>query len=649
MPRVANTNYTSSPLYSDGSDVDLSDNDPTYVCDDLSQKRPRNYIFPSSSSDTDMSTKHCTSIKKGRKRQNNTANWKQNKAKRRRNKGGSYTSLSKTRKVVPSRCLKPPCTNKCKHKCSEKIDTNARYDLFHSYWELGDLYKQRAFISSCMVDIKAKYKYTNAEKPRNPNKAYYFNVSNENIRVCKTFFKSTLDVSERMVYTTQQKITDGGFVQEDFRGKHANHKKNSENLVKDIKEHINSIPRVDSHYVRATTSRQYIDGGKTIKDLYADFEEHQKLNKREVGNYMAYYKVFTTDFNLAFHQPKKDMCDLCLSYQNVTGETKINLEQKYQQHLQEKELSRKEKKIDRMNVSQFQKVAVYDLQAVLQCPRGDSSAFYYKSKLNSYNLTVTELTRPDANKGAYEHVHCFFWSESDAKRGAVEIGTCIWKYFEHITKDSEKPLNVIFYSDNCAGQNKNKFITTLYMYAVNFFNIESITHKFLIRGHTQNEADSVHSLIEKEVKKNLKSGPIYTPTQYVTLIKSSKKNGPPIHVNELTFESFFDLKALQEDWGFNYAINETSEKINWNDFKIIMAKKEEPFNFYYKTSYQDENYKIVNVRNKRRKLKLASEISLKKAYMEKQEISTNKKKDLKELISKGLIPSFYVNFYNSIF
>lgn len=49
--------------------------------------------------------------------------------------------------------------------------------------------------------------------------------------------------------------------------------------------------------------------------------------------------------------------------------------------------------------------------------------------------------------------------------------------------------DIIFYSDNCLGQNKNKFIASLYLYASLVLNINTIRHKFLIVGHTQNEGD----------------------------------------------------------------------------------------------------------------------------------------------------------------
>ena len=97
---------------------------------------------------------------------------------------------------------------------------------------------------------------------------------------------------------------------------------------------------------------------------------------------------------------------------------------------------------------------------------------------------------------------------------------------------------IIFYSDNCAGQQKNKFMLALYIYAVKMFGIDSITHKFLVKGHTQNEADSAHSLIERQVKRILKSGPICSPETFVTAIRAAKKKGDPFKVKEFCYKDF---------------------------------------------------------------------------------------------------------------
>lgn len=450
-----------------------------------------------------------------------------------------------------------------------------------------------------------------------------------------------------MIHTVRTNTNENGFVLEERRGKHGHNKKISPELVADIKRHIDSIPRMESHYLRAKTTKEYIAGGKTIKDLYRDFSELQSVNGKDIGNYITYYKIFTTEYNIGFFCPKKDQCDLCTSFENSDNNQKFLIEPKYKNHLKEKALSRAEKLQDRMSADNDNKVVVYDLEAVLQCPRGETSAFYYKSKINSFNLTMTELNNKNT-KNAYDNVQCYFWTEIEAKRGAIEIGTCVWEFLKKSSDRGTDSMNIIFYSDNCCGQNKNKYIATLYLYAVQILNINSITHKFLIRGHTQNEADSVHSLIEKEVKKNLKSGPIYTPDQYVTLIKSAKKCNPPINVHEMTYNMFVDLKDLQEEWGYNYTINTDGQTVNWNEIKQLKTCKGNPFTFFYKNSYEDESFKEVNVRNKRKKMKNEVDIMIKQAYSERQTLSANKKKDLKELLTKGLIPAYYDFYYNTI-
>jgi type IV secretory pathway VirB4 component len=84
-------------------------------------------------------------------------------------------------------------------------------------------------------------------------------------------------------------------------------------------------------------------------------------------------------------------------------------------------------------------------------------------------------------------------------------------------------LEIVLYSDNCCGQQKNRFFISMYMHIVTHFKIKSITHKFLITGHTQSEGDNVHWIIEKAVKRHLKSEAIYVPAQYVTIIHRERE------------------------------------------------------------------------------------------------------------------------------
>ncbi|KAG8177403.1 hypothetical protein JTE90_014851 [Oedothorax gibbosus] len=49
--------------------------------------------------------------------------------------------------------------------------------------------------------------------------------------------------------------------------------------------------------------------------------------------------------------------------------------------------------------------AVYDLQAILQIPKGQISLFFYKSRINCLNLTVSDLRAKD--------VVCYFGDETE--------------------------------------------------------------------------------------------------------------------------------------------------------------------------------------------------------------------------------------------
>lgn len=72
----------------------------------------------------------------------------------------------------------------------------------------------------------------------------------------------------------------------------------------------------------------------------------------------------------------------------------------------------------------------------------------------------------------------------------------------------------------------------MYIYAVSNLDIGSIEHKFLITGHSQNEGDSMHSCIEKEKTRVLKSGPVYVPSQWAPIVKMAKKRKPQYEVKE---------------------------------------------------------------------------------------------------------------------
>lgn len=570
--------------------------------------------------------------KSTKKRKSNIDEWLTNKAKTLRNTGKLYTSRSKSRKNIPARHLKPPCGEKCKLECTKKITNATRTKIFECYWQLGDLSLQRNFIHKHITPIIPAFRFSGKAQPRNVNHSFYFDVDGQTIRVCKTFFRATLDINDRVIRTVIAK-SENGFLKQDMRGKHNNHKKVAESIRQGIRSHINSIPRMESHYIRKDSSREYIDGGKSLSDLYRDYKSLCESNNVPYANETLYSRIFNGEYNIIFFKPKKDRCELCVRYENAQGNANENdIKVEYFKHIEEKNLSRIEKEADKSNVGPDNIVAIYDLQAVLQLPRGNTSIFYYKSKLNTLNFTISHIGN--------DKTDCFYWHEGEANRGADEIGSCIYKFIENTMINYDGPgLDLIFYSDNCCGQNKNRFIVSVYLFALlKFPKIKCITHKYLITGHTQNEADSVHSTIEKQIQKRLKSGPIYVPSQYVEAIKCAKKKGRPYAVTEMSCCDFYSLKRLSEDIGL------TTKSFKISEIKVLKLMQDDPTKLLYKTSFMDDQFSETVLTRK----KNLNQITLKLAYRSKPKLKENKIKDLQELLRNNHIPHFYESFYNSL-
>lgn len=327
--------------------------------------------------------------KRGKKRPRNVNNWKKVKSKLLKNSGQSYTS--RTGKPVEAKKIGPPCKDKCILSCSKNLTDDFRSQLFKNYWELSSLQRQRDFLISCIEPLVPKYRRITATEPRKTNCAFYVTNNDKKVRVCKTFLINTLGITERSIRTViQAKVSGTGIAPSDKRGKHKNQKKIPEEVLSSVRSHINSIPRIESHYIRKDTSREFIDGGLTIAEMHRHYSVERSAANKLVANYDTYSRIFNTEFNIGFFLPKKDQCDQCEAYKNATGEEKTKLENSYQEHQEEKDLSRAEKAADKEKAKRGEiKLAVYDLQAVLPVPIGQTSAFYYKSRLNCFNFTVS--------------------------------------------------------------------------------------------------------------------------------------------------------------------------------------------------------------------------------------------------------------------
>lgn len=124
--------------------------------------------------------------------------------------------------------------------------------------------------------------------------------------------------------------------------------------------------------------------------------------------------------------------------------------------------------------------------------------------------------------------------------GSDEIGSILFDFLKNLDHSVK---HVAFFSDSCGGQKQNRFIASLFRYAIWVLPLETIEIKFLEVGHTQMEVDSMHSIIERAKKNKM----IFSPLEWPLIIRGEKRTNP-YKVTVLEFDKFHDLKKLKMEF-----------------------------------------------------------------------------------------------------
>jgi len=59
-------------------------------------------------------------------------------------------------KIIKEKKLKPPCTDKCRLKCIEKLNNDVHITIFELYWGLGTHIRQCDFITKYVKVVEKK-------------------------------------------------------------------------------------------------------------------------------------------------------------------------------------------------------------------------------------------------------------------------------------------------------------------------------------------------------------------------------------------------------------------------------------------------------------------------------------------------------------
>ena len=192
---------------------------------------------------------------------------------------------------------------------------------------------------------------------------------------------------------------------------------------------------------------------------------------------------------------------------------------------------------------------------------------------------------------------------------------------------------IIYYSDTCGGQNRNKFVAASLLYSVSMLpNLEKINQKFLQSGHSHMECDSVHSTIETAKTKT----PVFVPSQWSTLISLARKCNPYVAI-PLKFDHVLDWKTCANKHCPSLKKATTGETICWLKVRWIQARQSTPKSLF-RYSYREASFLEIDVQAKstRSKGRLAKwPEQLGTCYNQKIPISIQKKNRSNTIMQQG--------------
>lgn len=498
--------------------------------------------------------------KKGNKRKERSLN---------RNSGKAYIKKNGT-ETNPKKVKENPCKaeKKCPHNCHE-ISEERRQSIFDFYYSLSSQRKRDWLVATSQAaEVKRKRSKDNASR-RLKTYTYFINEGEGRRQVCQKFLLHTLDLSQRFVHYTVANA-EANLSKTDMRGKHVPANKTTALVKKSVVDYIQNLPAVPSHYCRKDSTRLYLPQEfKNLTHLYQLYKTDFSSKGKDYVGEKVFKNIFTTEFNITFHVPKKDKCKKCVSFANNPTD---NTEDEKKIHLKDAEDSKERFKFHQ-NITKHHTHTLcvsFDLQKVLNTPFGESMLFYYSRKYCVYNLTFYE--------SATREGYCYSWGEKDGKRGGNEIATILLKYIKMVD-DRQTVKNLLLYSDSCAGQNKNKIVFAAVHTALQECqHIETIQMNFLLPGHTSMPVDSIHAVIENSVKNTV----IHAPSQWSTVFTLARKNPKPYNVEVLKCADFVAWDSISD----KYFKNNLAGKIS--QIRVITFKKGDPSYVFIKTSMAKE-------------------------------------------------------------
>ena len=172
------------------------------------------------------------------------------------------------------------------------------------------------------------------------------------------------------------------------------------------------------------------------------------------------------------------------------------------------------------------------------------------------------------------------------------------------------------------------------------FAFTRIEHKFLERGHTFNENDSMHSTIETALKRHT----VYETSQLATVTEGTC-HVKTYHVTEIMAGDFSDFKDLSTQ-ARNIELTSDGEEVKWTQIHLLSIDSTSPNTVKILYDYGGDARYLNLFPATRKKQKLPKLLPLFQAN-DHPLLSKGKYEDLQSLCSKHIIPKAHHSFYES--
>ncbi|KAJ8931665.1 hypothetical protein NQ314_015381 [Rhamnusium bicolor] len=245
---------------------------------------------------------------KSRKKENEESRQMETKHYKRKTRTEEEHS-TKSGRIIKKRVMKEGCEKNCK----TKLDQEKRKSIFNKFWEIAFYNRQSAFVGCCVKRVpKKRIKVKNKNSPSRKKSSLWYSLPVQSI--------------ERVEVCT---------VTPDKRGTHSNRPFQILLEVKGIREHINLLPKIPSHYCRERTSKMYLEDGLNVSKMYRLYTDWAQQKNITIATERQYRDVLNSEFNIGFFKPKKDRCERCVEFELKTEKT-VEFIKSYEKHLERK-------------------------------------------------------------------------------------------------------------------------------------------------------------------------------------------------------------------------------------------------------------------------------------------------------------------------